>query len=61
MRDEIEMRPEEAKAGKEPTVGCGGKEEQQSSVLGNSKFNMVMWCRSFNGLERSERCVGGRS
>jgi hypothetical protein len=55
------MRPEEAKAGKEPTVGCGGKEEQQSSMLGNSKFNMVMWCRSFNGLERSERCVGGRS
>jgi len=34
------------------TVGqCGGKEEQRISALGNSKFNMVTWCQSFNGLE----------
>jgi len=34
------------------TVGqCGEKEEQQISVLGNSKFNMVTWCQSFNRLE----------
>ena len=30
----------------------GGKEEQRISVLGNSKFNIVTWCRSFNGLQR---------
>jgi len=47
MRDELEMR---SKGGVSMTFGCGVKEEQ-SCVLGDSKFNMVMWCRSFNGLK----------
>ena len=28
----------------------GNLEEQRISMLGNSKFNVVTWCRSFNGL-----------
>jgi hypothetical protein len=29
-----------------------GKEEQSISLLGKSKFNMIEWCQSFNGLQQ---------
>ena len=29
---------------------CGGKKEQWISVLENSKFDVITWCQSFNGL-----------
>jgi len=33
-----------------------GKEEQWISMLGNSKFNMITWCRSLNRLEQIAAC-----
>ena len=38
--------------GRSLTYWCSGREEQWISTLGNSKFNMITWCWSFNGIRQ---------